>query len=57
VPGLFENDEYSALMTACKEGSQRDGLMLDSPEELYNWFSSEIGKNLHVVSCCPRTNV
>jgi dynein heavy chain 1 len=44
-------------MTACKEGSQRDGLMLDSPEELYNWFSSEIGKNLHVVSCCPRTNV
>ena len=37
-------------MTACKEGSQRDGLMLDSPEELYNWFSSEIGKNLHVVS-------
>ncbi|KAE8214295.1 hypothetical protein CF327_g2298 [Tilletia walkeri] len=48
VPGLFEGDEASALLTACKEGSQRDGLMLDSSEELLRWFSSEIGKNLHV---------
>ena len=23
VPGLFEGDEYSALMTQCKEGAQR----------------------------------
>ncbi|KAF8665172.1 hypothetical protein AX16_000636 [Volvariella volvacea WC 439] len=49
VPGLFEGDEYSALMTACKEGSQRDGLMLDSPEELYKWFTQQVAKNLHVV--------
>ncbi|PWN18755.1 cytoplasmic dynein heavy chain 1 [Microstroma glucosiphilum] len=49
VPGLFEGDEYSALMTACKEGSQRDGLLLDSPEELYGWFQAEISRNLHVV--------
>ncbi|CAO1623252.1 unnamed protein product [Jaminaea pallidilutea] len=49
VPGLFEGDEYSTLMTACKEGSQRDGMMLDSPEELYGWFQAEISKNLHVV--------
>ncbi|KAF8525312.1 hypothetical protein JB92DRAFT_1317843 [Gautieria morchelliformis] len=31
---FFEGDEHSTLMTACKEGSQRDGLMLDSHEEL-----------------------
>ncbi|TFK76697.1 dynein heavy chain protein 1 [Pluteus cervinus] len=49
VPGLFEGDEYAALMTACKEGSQRDGLMLDSPEELYRWFTQQVAKNLHVV--------
>jgi dynein heavy chain 1 len=49
VPGLFEGDEYSSLITACKEGSTRDGLLLDSNEELLNWFSSEISKNLHVV--------
>ncbi|TFK30694.1 dynein [Coprinopsis marcescibilis] len=49
VPGLFEGDEHAALMTACKEGSQRDGLMLDSPEELYKWFTQQVAKNLHVV--------
>ncbi|KAJ7102434.1 dynein heavy chain protein 1 [Mycena belliarum] len=49
VPGLFEGDEHAALMTACKEGSQRDGLMLDSHEELYRWFTGQVAKNLHVV--------
>ncbi|ORY33069.1 putative motor [Naematelia encephala] len=49
VPGLFEGDEYAALMTACKDGSQRDGLMLDSPEELYRWFTQQVARNLHVV--------
>ncbi|RUP48413.1 dynein heavy chain [Jimgerdemannia flammicorona] len=49
VPGLFENDEFSSLMTQCKEGSQREGLMLDSTEELYKWFTQQVMKNLHVV--------
>lgn len=49
VPGLFEGDEHAALLTACKEGAQRDGLMLDSPEELYRWFTSQVARNLHVV--------
>ncbi len=49
VPGLFEGDEYAALITACKEGSQRDGLMLDSNEELYRWFTQQVARNLHVV--------
>jgi dynein heavy chain 1 len=49
VPGLFEGDEHAALMTACKEGSQRDGLMLDSHEELYRWFTNQVARNLHVV--------
>ncbi len=49
VPGLFEGDEHAALMTACKEGAQRDGLMLDSTEELYRWFTGQVGRNLHVV--------
>ena len=42
MPGLFEGDEYSTLMTQCKEGSQRDGLMLDSSEELYKWFTQQV---------------
>ncbi|CAO0793713.1 unnamed protein product [Mucor circinelloides] len=49
VPGLFEGDEYASLMTACKEGAQRDGLMLDSNEELYKWFNQQVMRNLHVV--------
>lgn len=49
VPGLFEGDEFSTLMTACKEGAQRQGLLLDSQEELYKWFTQQIIKNLHVV--------
>ncbi|XP_047110794.1 dynein heavy chain, cytoplasmic isoform X3 [Schistocerca piceifrons] len=49
VPGLFEGDEYSTLMTQCKEGAQREGLMLDSNEELYKWFTGQVMKNLHVV--------
>ena len=49
VPGLFEGDEFAALMTACKEGAQRQGLLLDSQDELYKWFSQQIIKNLHIV--------
>ncbi|XP_022096690.1 cytoplasmic dynein 1 heavy chain 1-like isoform X2 [Acanthaster planci] len=49
VPGLFEGDEYTTLMTQCKEGAQRKGNMLDSSEELYKWFTHEVMRNLHVV--------
>ncbi|EJT78073.1 dynein heavy chain [Gaeumannomyces tritici R3-111a-1] len=49
VPGLFEGDDLAALMTQCKEGAQRQGLLLDSQEELYKWFTAQIVKNLHVV--------
>lgn len=49
VPGLFEGDEFTTLMTQCKEASQREGLMLDSNEELYKWFTQQVMKNLHVV--------
>ncbi|KAF5301350.1 hypothetical protein FQA39_LY10748 [Lamprigera yunnana] len=49
VPGLFEGDEYTTLMTQCKEGAQREGLMLDSGDELYKWFTGQVMRNLHVV--------
>ncbi|XP_072172912.1 cytoplasmic dynein 1 heavy chain 1-like [Diadema setosum] len=49
VPGLFEGDEYTTLMTQCKEGAQRMGHMLDSSEELYKWFTGQVMHNLHVV--------
>lgn len=49
VPGLFEGDDYTTLMTACKEGALRQGHNLDTQDELYKWFTSEIVKNLHVI--------
>ena len=49
VPGLFEGDEYAAVTTQCKEGAQKEGLMLDSHDELYKWFTMQVMKNLHIV--------
>lgn len=46
VPGLFEGDEFTTLMTQCKEGAQREGLMLDSNDELYKWFTQQVMRNL-----------
>ena len=49
IPGLFDGDEFSSLMTACKESSTRDGFAYDSHDELYQWFTKQVAKNLHVV--------
>jgi dynein heavy chain 1 len=34
VLGLFEEDEYNALMSASRESAARDGIILDSEDEL-----------------------
>jgi dynein heavy chain 1 len=49
VPGLFEGDEYNALMSACRDSAARDGVILDSDEELYRRFTGIVQRNLHVV--------
>ncbi|PTB70906.1 hypothetical protein BBK36DRAFT_1134104 [Trichoderma citrinoviride] len=41
VPGLFEGDDH------------RQNLHLDSPEELYKWFTQQIVNNLHVAATSP----
>ena len=46
VPGLFEGDEMTTLMTQCKEGAQKEGLMIDTQEELYKWFTQQVGGGL-----------
>jgi dynein heavy chain 1 len=42
VPGLFEGDEYNTLLNQIKEGAQRQGIMLDTQEELYKWFTQQV---------------
>ena len=49
IPGLFEGDEYTSLMSGCKEASLRDGIKLENHDETYDWFTQRIMKNLHVV--------
>ncbi|RIB13029.1 dynein heavy chain and region D6 of dynein motor-domain-containing protein [Gigaspora rosea] len=49
VPGLFEGDEYNSLIESCKKNIHKDGLILDSSEELYLWFTQQVMKNLHIV--------
>ena len=49
VPGLFEGDEYTALMSACRDSAARDGVIIDSEDELYRRFTSIVQRNLHVV--------
>jgi dynein heavy chain 1 len=45
VPGLFEGDEYTALMHSIKEAVTRNGLIMDSEEELYRWFTHQVLPN------------
>lgn len=49
VPGLFDGDEYTMLMTACREGTVKQSVNMDTDEELYRWFTTEVIRNLHVV--------
>lgn len=49
VPGLFDGEEYMALMGQCKESAQREGKLMDTEEELYRNFIYNVQRNLHVV--------
>lgn len=49
IPGLFDGDEWPALMQQCREAASRDGQMLDTEDELYKRFTQEVQRNLHIV--------
>ena len=50
VPGLFEGDEFTSLMNAVKEdATNRAGLILDTTDELYKYFTKQVRLNLHIV--------
>lgn len=49
VPGLFEGEDLAAVYKLCASESSAQGLILDSDDELYEWFTQQISENLHVV--------
>ncbi|KAM9910471.1 hypothetical protein OXX69_004465 [Metschnikowia pulcherrima] len=49
IPGLFEGEEFDSLVKLCATEASMQGLILDTTDEIYKWFTSQITKNLHVV--------
>lgn len=49
VPGLFSGDNLKDMFAICRTESAAQGLLLDSDDELYSWFTSQISENLHVI--------
>lgn len=49
VPGLFDGEDLAALYKLCSVEASAQGLILDSDDELYEWFTQQISENLHVV--------
>ena len=49
VPGLFEGEEYTSLMSACRDSAARDGVILDTEEEIFRRFTTIVQRDLHVV--------
>ena len=50
IPGLFEGDDRVQLMSACRDSfNEKEGIMLDSEDEIQRRFTKLIQRNLHVV--------
>ena len=49
LPGLFEGDEYKSLMKACQDRCQKRGFKVSTASEVYDWFTGQIARNLHVI--------
>ncbi|CAD8134930.1 unnamed protein product [Paramecium octaurelia] len=49
IPGLFENDEYLALINLLKENSNQNKQFDSSEEQLFKNFTYQVQRNLHVV--------
>lgn len=49
IPGLFEGDEYMALINQIKEAQMKENKMIDTEEQLYKNFITGVQRNLHVV--------
>ena len=46
---ILSRDHTNTNKFIIQEGAQKAGLMLDSNEELYKWFTQQVMLNLHIV--------
>ena len=50
VPGLFEGDDLSQLMSACQNNIiQKEGSLSETEDEIWRRFTRSVQRNLHVV--------
>ncbi|GKY90587.1 hypothetical protein MPSEU_000032400 [Mayamaea pseudoterrestris] len=49
VPGLFDGEEYTSLIHGARDAAARDGVILESEEEIWRHFTKIVQRNLHVV--------
>ena len=49
VPGLFEGEDYTSLISTAKECFLKENKVLDSEDEVYKAFIKGVQRNLHVV--------
>ncbi len=49
VPGLFDGDDYTALINSFRDSANRSGMIIDSEDELWRRFTNIVQRNLHVV--------
>lgn len=57
IPGLFEDENLHSLMKLCQVELQTQGLYLDTDDELYRWFTSQVAQNLHVIFTISDTTI
>ncbi len=46
--GLFEGDDLTQLLGACREACAKRSIVVDT-DDLYSWFVGQVRLNLHVV--------
>ena len=51
IPNLFPYDERAAVLEQCRILAKKEGLALESPAELWNYFIDKTKANLHIVLC------
>lgn len=51
APELFIGGEREELLKKVAEKAQLEGRLLDTEEEVYEWFTRQVAKYLHVVFC------
>ena len=51
VPNLFPYDERNAVQEQCRVQAKKEGLNLETPAELWNYFVDRTKRNLHIVLC------